>query len=133
MREKERAKNRQQQKIVEQLDALEDENYTEISDELSGQFSIFFRYFSKKKLQFLELFQDRVHNIVRTISISEILEHQQRLPEPSPTQPTTTMTIENTTAVVTGQTSQTADFELSDYVECFSLNDNLTSIECWIK
>ena len=42
MREKERAKNRQQQKIVEQLDALEDENYTEISDELSGQFSIFF-------------------------------------------------------------------------------------------
>ena len=130
MREKERAKNRQQQKIVEQLDALEDENYTEISDELSGQFSIFFRYFSKKKLQFLELFRDRVHNIVRTISISEILEHQQRLPEPSPTQPTTTMTIENTTAVVTGQTSQTADFELSDYVECFSLNDNLTSIEC---
>ena len=38
MREKERAKNRQQQKIVEHLDALQDENYTEISDELSGQF-----------------------------------------------------------------------------------------------
>ena len=93
-------------------------------------FQYFFGTFRKKKLQFLELFQDRVHNIVRTISISEILEHQQRLPEPSPTQPTTTMTIENTTAVVTGQTSQTADFELSDYVECFSLNDNLTSIEC---
>ena len=52
MREKERAKNRQQQKIVEQLDALEDENYTEISDELSGQFSIFFRYFSKKNYNF---------------------------------------------------------------------------------
>ena len=132
MREKERAKNRQQQKIVEQLDALEDENYTEISDELSGQFNIFLVIF-EKNLQFLELFQDRVHNIVRTISISEILEHQQRLKEPSPTQPTTTMTIENTTAVVTGQTSQTTDFELSDYVECFSLNDNLTSIECWIK
>ena len=92
-------------------------------------FQYFFGNF-QTKFTILELFQDRVHNIVRTISISEILEHQQRLPEPSPTQPTTTMTIENTTAVVTGQTSQTADFELSDYVECFSLNDNLTSIEC---
>ena len=52
MREKERAKNRQQQKIVEQLDALQDENYTEISDELSGQFSINFSEIFKKTRNF---------------------------------------------------------------------------------
>ena len=52
MREKERTKNRQQQKIVEQLDALQDENYTEISDELSGQSSIVFFVNFRKKIEF---------------------------------------------------------------------------------
>ena len=56
MREKERAKNRQQQKIVEQLDALEDENYTEISDELSGQFSIYFSVIFEKKIELFRAF-----------------------------------------------------------------------------
>ena len=37
MREQERARIRDEARIVDQLDALQDENYTEISDELSGR------------------------------------------------------------------------------------------------